>query len=125
MIILDDKNIFNLITHRRFLHDMRMRKASKLVTNFVEDFLKKRYTTLSIKEHTTKMRRVNVNILQDSSHSSILYLFYNAELLNLCDDIKLKISSQNFVDDINILTYSELTKQNCRILIQIYDRCIE
>ena len=124
-MILDDENVFNLMTHRRLLHDMRMRKTSKLVTNFVENFLKERYTTLSIKKHTTKMRRIHVNIFQDLFLSLILYLFYNAKLLNLCDDIKLKISSQDFVDDINILTYSESTKQNCRVLTQIYDRCIE
>ncbi len=55
--------------------------------------------------------------------SLILYLFYNANLLKACDDIKLRINFTNFVNDINILTYKEFMKRNCRVLNEIYDRC--
>ncbi len=66
---------------------------------------------------------VNVNISQDSLLSSILYLFYNVNLLKACDNIKLRISFTNFVNDINILTYEKFMKCNCRVLSKIYDRC--
>jgi len=55
--------------------------------------------------------------------SLILYLFYNANLLKACDDIKLRISFTNFVNDVNILIYKESTKHNCKVLSEIYDRC--
>ncbi len=55
--------------------------------------------------------------------SSILYLFCNANLLKACDDIRLKISFTDFVNDVNILTYEEFMKRNCKVLNKIYDRC--
>jgi len=55
--------------------------------------------------------------------SLILYLFYNVNLLETCDDIKLRTNFTNFMNDINILTYEEFTKCNCRVLSEIYDKC--
>ena len=46
----------------------------------------------------------------------ILYLFYNANLLKTCDNVKLRFSVTNFVNDINILIYNEFIKQNCDML---------
>ncbi len=53
----------------------------------------------------------------------ILYLFYNANLLKACDNIKLKTNFINFVNDINILTYKEFMKCNCKVFSEIYDKC--
>ena len=39
------------------------------------------------------------------------------------DDIKLKTNFTNFVNDVNILTYKEFIKRNCKVLNEIYDRC--
>ncbi len=68
-------------------------------------------------------RSMNVNISQDSSLLSILYLFYNVNLLKACNDIRLRTSFTNFVDDVNILTYKKFMKCNCKILSEIYDKC--
>jgi len=66
---------------------------------------------------------MNVDISQDSSLSLILYLFYNANLLKACDNIKLRTNFIDFVNDINILIYEEFTKYNCKVLSEIYDKC--
>ncbi len=66
---------------------------------------------------------MNVDILQDSLLSSILYLFYNVNLLKACDDIRLRISFTNFINNVNILIYEEFIKCNCKVLNEIYDRC--
>ncbi len=71
---------------------------------------------------TTKCS-VNINISQDFSLLLILYLFYNANLLKACDNIKLRTNFIDFVNDINILTYEKFMKCNCRVLSEIYDRC--
>jgi len=68
-------------------------------------------------------RNVNVNISQDSLLSSILYLFYNVNLLEVCDDIKLRTSFTDFINDINILIYKKFMKRNCKVLSEIYDKC--
>ena len=55
--------------------------------------------------------------------SSILYLFYNVNLLKACDNIRLRISFTDFVNNVNILTYKKFMKCNCKVLSEIYDRC--
>jgi len=123
LLSLNEKSAFDNVTHSRLLHDMKKRKVSRLLLEFVKNFLRDWRITITIDDHTTTKRSVNVDISQDSSLSSILYLFYNANLLEVCDDIKLRTSFTDFVNDINILTYEESTKRNCRVLSEIYDRC--
>jgi len=55
--------------------------------------------------------------------SLILYLFYNVNLLEACDDIKLKTNFINFMNDVNILIYKKFIKCNCKVLNEIYDKC--
>jgi len=46
----------------------------------------------------------------------VLYLFYNANLLKICNNIKLQVSVTSFVNNVNILTYKKLIKRNCKML---------
>ncbi len=78
---------------------------------------------ITIDDYTMMKHSVNINILQNSLLSSILYLFYNVNLLKACDDIRLRINFTNFINDINILIYKKFMKRNCRVLNEIYDRC--
>jgi Reverse transcriptase (RNA-dependent DNA polymerase) len=49
---------------------------------------------------------VKAGVPQGGSLSSILFILYNAELVEMCTDPLLKTSSLAFVDDLNILVYS-------------------
>ena len=73
----------------------------------MKDFLKNKSTTLIIEIYTMTKYKINVNILQNSSFCLILYLFYNANLLKLCKNVKLNFNIIEFVNDINILIYNE------------------
>ena len=66
---------------------------------------------------------VSVGISQESLILLILYLFYNADLLESCESLRLRTSTTGFVDDVNILTYSESTEQNCKKLAEIHIEC--
>ncbi len=109
--------------HSRLLHDMKKRKVSKLLLEFVKNFLRNQRIMITIDDYTTMKCNVNVDISQDSLLSLILYLFYNANLLKACDDIKLRTNFTDFVNDVNILIYKEFIKCNCRVLNEIYDKC--
>lgn len=113
---LDVFGAFDNVSHIRLLHNMRKRRVSTYLLKWVENFLKKRRTTLIIGDYTIKERDVNVYISQDSSLFLILYLFYNANLLEKCNDIRLRVSAIGFVDDVNILTYKESIERNCKVL---------
>ncbi len=123
LLSLNEKSAFDNVMHSRLLHDMKKRKVSRLLLEFVKNFLKDQRIMITIDDYTMMKCSVNIDISQDSLLSSILYLFYNANLLKACNDIKLKINFTDFVNDVNILTYKEFMKRNCRILSEIYDRC--
>ncbi len=123
LLNLNEKSAFDNVMHSKLLHDMKKRKVSRLLLEFVKNFLKDQHIMITIDDYTTMKCNVNVNISQNSLLSLILYLFYNVNLLKAYDDIKLKTNFTNFVNDVNILTYKEFIKRNCRVLSKIYDRC--
>jgi len=123
LLSLNEKNVFNNVAHSKLLHDMKKRRVFKLLLEFVKNFLRNQCITITINDYTMMKRSVNVDILQDSSLSSILYLFYNMNLLEACDNIRLRTNFINFINDVNILTYEKFMKCNCRIFSEIYDRC--
>ena len=91
----------------------------------MKNFLKNKNITLIIKNHTMTKRRINVNISQNLLFFSMLYLFYNANLLKSCENVKLRFSVTEFVNDINILTYNESTKRNCEMLRKTWNKVVE
>ncbi len=123
LLSLNKKSAFNNVTHSRLLHDMKKRKVFRLLLEFVKNFLKDQHIMITIDDYTTMKCSVNINILQDSLLLSILYLFYNTDLLKACDDIRLKTSFTDFINDVNILIYEKFMKCNCKVLSEIYDRC--
>ncbi len=123
MLNLNNKNIFDNITHNRLLYNIKKRKVFELLFEFVKDFLKNKRITITIDNYTTIKRIINIDVLQKISLSSILYLFYNINLLETCNNIKLQINFIKFVNNINILTYNKLIKRNCKVLNKIYKKC--
>ncbi len=123
LLSLNEKSTFNNMMHSKLLHDMKKRKVSRLLLEFVKNFLKNQRIMITIDDYTTMKCSVNINISQNSLLSLILYLFYNVNLLEAYDDIKLKTNFINFMNDINILIYKEFIKRNCKVFSEIYNKC--
>ena len=122
---LNVNDAFDNVSHSRLLHNMRKRKVSDKLLKWMKNFLKNRNTTLIIENHTMTKRKINVNISQNSSFFSMLYLFYNANLLKSCKNVRLHFNVTEFVNNINILTYSESTERNCEILKKTWEKVVE
>jgi hypothetical protein len=60
---------------------------------------------IRLESFTLASSRVNVKISQSFPLSSILYLFYNINLLENYENASLRISLIEFVDDVNIFIY--------------------
>jgi hypothetical protein len=75
-------------------------------------------------DYESSIEKVDLGIPQGSPISPILYLFYNADLLEESEDLVLSITSMGFIDDISLLTYSDSTERNVRNLEKAYRKCL-
>jgi Reverse transcriptase (RNA-dependent DNA polymerase) len=123
ILSLNVAGAFDRVSHARLAHNLRKRKISETLVRWVKDFLKDRYTEIRIADFTLKKSRVDVDIPQGSPVSPILYLFYNADLLKIYENLTLRTSPIGFVNDVNLLTYNTSAEENCRNLERIYDVC--
>jgi len=69
------------------------------------------------------MCKINADISQEFLISSILFLFFNASLIEKYKALKIKIEVLDFVNDINILTYDRFIKEICKTLSKTHDVC--
>ncbi len=69
------------------------------------------------------MQWVNADILQRFLISSILFLFFNASLIEKCEALEIKIKVLDFINDINILIYDKITESICKTLSRAHNVC--
>ena len=69
------------------------------------------------------MQWIDADILQRFLISSILFLFFNASLIEKCEALEIKIKILNFVNDINILIYDKFIELICETLSKAYNVC--
>ena len=71
------------------------------------------------------MQWIDVNILQKSFISLILFLFFNASLIEKYEALEIKIKVLDFINDINVLIYDRITESICKMLSQAYNICVK
>jgi len=69
------------------------------------------------------MREINADISQRFFILLILFLFFNASLIEKCEALKIKIEVLDFINDINILVYDRFTEEICRTLSKAHNVC--
>jgi hypothetical protein len=114
-------NVYNHVFCDRLLHNLRKRRILIWIIAWTNSFMQDKRIILSVKIDHTIMNNVNIDISQKSSMSSILYLFYNANLLKFLEQSFCKITIIDFVNDINIFIYDINTINNCRWLNKIHE----
>ena len=86
------------------------------MTSFLDD----RKSTIVINNHITSSFSIRTDISQNSLISLILYLFYNADLLNICDRVNVKVNDLDFVNNVNLLIYDKSIEENCEIVKKLH-----
>jgi ribonuclease HI len=100
-LLIDVKNAFPSVSQPRLLHNLRKRRVPYELTSLIESFLTGRRTSIKCAEYTSPQSDCEVGIPQGSPLSGILYLFYNADLLDIATTHnQARLSSQGWVDDI-------------------------
>ena len=108
LLSIDVSGAFDTVSHPRLLHNLRKRKIPQWIATWVGSFLQDRTTALTINARTTDTFSIHTGIPQGSPLSPILYLFYNADLLEMCERPGSKTSAIGFV------AYSTSTEENCK-----------
>jgi len=125
MLSLDVVEVFNQVSHVRLLHTLKMKRTSSYIIEWTRSFLKNQETSLIFNEQMSNMRKINADISQRFLISSILFLFFNASLIEKCEALRIKIEVLDFVDNINILVYNRFTEEICKTLSKAHDVCVK
>ena len=123
ILSLDVSKAFDRVSHQRLLHNLRKRRIPELLANWIKSFLEDRRTAFRIESYTSPQRDAQVGIPQGSPLSPILYLFYNADLIEGCRQARNNAAVVGFVDDINIIVYGESDVGNCQRLQGVHKFC--
>jgi hypothetical protein len=114
---------YDHVFKNRLLHNLRKRDISDWIIRWTNNFMRDRHTSLTLSNATMTSRLIKADISQKSFISSILYLFYNADLLKVFERSSRRVAVVSFVNDINFLTYDISTEQNCRTLKHLHQEC--
>jgi hypothetical protein len=97
---------YDHVSREKLLHNFKKKRISTRIVAWADSFMQDRRISLIVSAKQTSMSNVNVDISQKSSMSSILYLFYNANLLNFSSNFREKWLSSN---SLTTLTFSFTT----------------
>ena len=125
LLSLDITGAFDRVVRKRLTHVLKAKGIPAEFAAWVETFMTDRSTTLVLADTETEAFPVPAGIPQGSPLSPILFLFYVAELLDLCNSPNERLSACGFVDDTNLLAYGPSTEGNCQILTRAHDRCLD
>jgi hypothetical protein len=120
MLLLNVMKIFDNVSHLRLLHNLRKRRIESIYLIWMKSFLFERYIIFKLIDHIIDRIQIVINVLQKFSMSSILYVFYNANLIDWCINSQTDIIEADFIDDIKILIMSDSTEENVVSLKSIH-----
>jgi hypothetical protein len=126
MIILLNLNVmsvFETMSHVKLIHDMKKRKISSWIIDWINSFLFDRFTTFAVNRRMIESFSMQIEISQNLSLFSILYLFYNVDLLKMCNKLKTNTKFFKYVDDVNILIYEKNIDENWRNFEKMHKFC--
>jgi ribonuclease HI len=96
-VFMDVAGAFNNVHHQRLIHNLKKRKIPPQITRWVESFLHERSTRIKFNGVKSTRFSTPAGVPQGSPLSPILYIFYNADLLDIPHPGEL---AMGFIDDI-------------------------
>jgi hypothetical protein len=104
-------DVYDYVFRNRLLHNLRKRDISNWIIRWMNNFMRNRHISLTFDNETMTSRLIKANISQKSFISSILYLFYNADLLKIFERSSRRVTIVSFVNDINFLITTSLQRK--------------
>ncbi len=123
LLNLNVANVFDTMSHVKLIHDMKKKKVFRWIIDWINNFLFDHFTIFAVNQRVIESFSMQIEISQKSSFFSILYLFYNVDLLKMCNKLETNTRSFEYVDDVNILIYEKSIEENCRNLERMHKLC--
>lgn len=120
LLLLDVSGAFHNVSRRRLLHNLRKRRVNQFLVGWIDSFLSDRSLTLKLQEYTAPSAPIQTGIPQGSPLSPILYLFYNADLIEACKTEATE--AVGYIDEASILAVGPTAQHNCKTLKFIHRR---
>jgi endonuclease/exonuclease/phosphatase (EEP) superfamily protein YafD len=97
-VFLDVAGAFNNVHHIRLIDNLQKRKMPESITKWITSFLSHRTTRLSFNGAMSEPIDIQAGVPQGSPLSPLLYMFYNADLLDIPK--RTKDLAMGFIDDV-------------------------
>ncbi|THH18945.1 hypothetical protein EUX98_g8873 [Antrodiella citrinella] len=124
VLFLDISQAFLLVSHPRLLHNLRKRGVPGAMVNWIASFLTDQCTQLKFDDFTSDVLLASVGIPQGSPLSSILYLFYSADLLEIVDLKDRDQMAGGYIDDTMLAVSSSSVAENITMLEQLVPKAL-
>src|SRR5699024_8484126 len=124
VLSLDVSGAFDRVIRERLVHVLRSRKVPRSICGWVNSSMLERRTTFAFDQETDDFL-LSGGVPQGSLVSPILFLFYNAELIEECGRHDSRLDRIGFVDDMNMIALGQSTEDNCRRLERAHGRCMD
>jgi len=121
VVFIDVAGAFNYVHHKRLIDNMKKRKVPAFIVRWVESFLQDRSTRLLFNAVESEEICTNAGVPQGSPISPLLYMFYNADLLEIPGD-RSGVLSLGFIDDIAYGIQGESEERNARELERMVEK---
>jgi hypothetical protein len=92
---------------------------------WVGSFISNRTTTLCLPEYNTNAFSTHSGIHQNTPLSPIFFLFYNANLVDICNPLTLPATEIGSADNVNALAFDQTIKENCRTQQTFHERSLD
>jgi len=119
-VFMDVAGAFNNVHHERLIHNLRKRKVPEKIAKWIRNFLKDRTTKLRFNNATSQSISTPAGVPQGSPLSPLLYIFYNADLLDIPENQE--ELGLGFIDDIGYGTSGLMAESNVEKLQQLLQK---
>ena len=122
LLTLDVSGAYDYVSHTRLIHNLRKRRLGQLAP-WVSAFLTGRSTCIRMPEGISDRIQTPTGIPQGSPLSPILYLLYNADLIQDCSGRD--VTTNGWVDDTSFMAVGRSEAQNITKLQQACRKSIQ
>lgn len=125
MLLLDVTGAFDNVSHSQFFHNLKNHCIGEFTLTWIASFLSDCYTTLKLVNNTTGKIKTVIELPLGLLLTSILYLFYNVDLIGVFTNPDNRTAALGFIDNEAILAIERSAEGNLETLLEVHGKAID